>query len=117
MKIRHPGRVAALWTIALVAAAVMVFPFYWMLNTSLKPASEIFVSPPTFVSANWSLDAYRTIAGSAAAHLEPGGVVAVEIGESQKSQVEGVFIAAGYGLRDARRDLAGHDRVLVFGRD
>ena len=62
------------------------------------------------------LDAYRVIAGCAAAHLEPGGVVAVEIGASRKSQVEEVFIAAGYGCRDSRRDLAGHDRVLVFGR-
>jgi len=63
------------------------------------------------------LDAYRVIANGAGAHLEPGGVVAVEIGASQKSEVEGLFVAAGYGLRDARRDLAGHDRVLVFSRD
>lgn len=59
---------------------------------------------------------YRVIARCAAPHLEPGGMIAVEIGQSQKSQVKGVFIAAGYGLRDARRDLAGHDRVLVFDR-
>jgi len=49
------------WTVALIALTVVVFPFYWMLNTSLKPASEIFLSPPTFVSANWSLDAYATV--------------------------------------------------------
>jgi ABC-type glycerol-3-phosphate transport system permease component len=39
----------------------MMFPFYWMLNTSLKPASEVFASPPTFVSAQWSLDAYASL--------------------------------------------------------
>ena len=49
------------WTVALIALTVVVFPFYWMLNTSLKPASEIFLSPPTFASANWSLDAYATV--------------------------------------------------------
>ena len=49
------------WTVALAALVVVVFPFYWMLNTSLKPASEIFVSPPTFASASWSLDAYATV--------------------------------------------------------
>ena len=49
------------WTVTLIALMVVVFPFYWMLNTSLKPASEIFLSPPTFVSANWSLDAYATV--------------------------------------------------------
>ena len=50
-----------LWVIALVALAIVLFPFYWMINTSLKPASEVFASPPTFFSSHWSLDAYRTI--------------------------------------------------------
>jgi len=45
----------------LAALAVVVFPFYWMLNTSLKPAEEVFRSPPTFLSSQWSLEAYRTI--------------------------------------------------------
>jgi multiple sugar transport system permease protein len=49
------------WTIALLALLLVAFPFYWMVNTSLKPASEIFLSPPTFASANWSLDAYSTV--------------------------------------------------------
>jgi multiple sugar transport system permease protein len=51
----------AIWAAALAALAVVVFPFYWMLNTSFKPGSEVFLSPPTFVSAQWSLEAYRTI--------------------------------------------------------
>jgi ABC-type spermidine/putrescine transport system permease subunit II len=49
------------WLVTLVALVVVLFPFYWMLNTSFKPASEIFLSPPTFASANWSLDAYATV--------------------------------------------------------
>jgi len=49
------------WAIALAALAVVLFPFYWMVNTSLKPASEIFLSPPTFYSSQWSLDAYVTV--------------------------------------------------------
>jgi multiple sugar transport system permease protein len=49
------------WAVAIAALAIVVFPFYWMVNTSLKPASEIFVSPPTFASAQWSLDAYATV--------------------------------------------------------
>jgi len=60
------------------------------------------------------LDAYRTIARCARAHLEADGVIAVEIGAFQKPEVEGLFVAAGYGLQDARHDLAGRDRVLVF---
>jgi multiple sugar transport system permease protein len=52
---------AALYATILVAAIVTIFPFYWMLNTALKPHSEVFLSPPTFVSANWSLAAFSTL--------------------------------------------------------
>ena len=57
---RRAGQ-AILWVVALVALAVTLFPFYWMLNTSLKPTAEVFASPPTFVSAHWSFDAYASL--------------------------------------------------------
>jgi ABC-type glycerol-3-phosphate transport system permease component len=63
VKRAHGTRRALLWVIALIALAVTLFPFYWMLNTSLKPAPEVFASPPTFVSAHWSLDAYASLLG------------------------------------------------------
>jgi multiple sugar transport system permease protein len=56
-----PWSTALLWLAALAALAVTLFPFYWMLNTSLKAPVEVFASPPTFWSAHWSLDAYATI--------------------------------------------------------
>jgi len=52
---------SARWILVLAWLFLVVFPFYWMINTSLKPPSEIFLSPPTFVSSNWSLDAYVTV--------------------------------------------------------
>jgi multiple sugar transport system permease protein len=64
MKRARPGRQALLWVAALIALAITLFPFYWMLNTSLKPAPEVFASPPTFVSAHWSLDAYASLLAS-----------------------------------------------------
>lgn len=51
----------ARYLVILLILALTLFPFYWMLNTSFKPADEIFLSPPTFFSENWSLDAYRSI--------------------------------------------------------
>jgi len=51
----------AVWVALLAALAVVLFPLYWMLNTSLKPNAEIFQSPPSFISAHWSLDAYAEI--------------------------------------------------------
>jgi release factor glutamine methyltransferase len=62
------------------------------------------------------LDPYRVIAAEAAGFLEAQGKVAVEIGHTQKDEVAGIFAAAGYRLTDARRDLGGNDRVLVFER-
>ena len=60
------------------------------------------------------LDAYRTIAAESARHLEADGVVAVEIGSSQKADVTDIFLDAGFLMKTALRDLAGNDRVLLF---
>lgn len=49
------------WAVLLIALTIMLFPIYWMVNTALKPAAEVFQSPPTFFSANWSLDAFRSL--------------------------------------------------------
>lgn len=64
------------------------------------------------------LDAYRAIAGGAAQHLEPAGVVAVEIGHDQADSVPAVFAEQGFVLAHAAADLAGVARALMFaGRD
>jgi release factor glutamine methyltransferase len=62
------------------------------------------------------LDAYRTIASGTEQHLEAGGIVAVEIGSTQKKDVARLFGLAGFALIEARRDLAGNDRALAFKR-
>jgi release factor glutamine methyltransferase len=61
------------------------------------------------------LDAYRVIAKQAKAYLEAAGRLAVEIGHTQKEAVGPLFEAAGFRIVEARKDLAGRDRVLVFG--
>jgi release factor glutamine methyltransferase len=63
------------------------------------------------------LDAYRAIAAGAGPLLAPDGLLALEIGAGQHGPVAEVF--AGHGWRPAptsaaRRDLAGHIRVLAF---
>ncbi|MET0731432.1 MAG: carbohydrate ABC transporter permease [Casimicrobiaceae bacterium] len=96
MNRRAPGRTALLWAIALVAAAVMIFPFYWMLNTSLKPTPEVFASPPTFVSSQWSLDAYRTIFATRSIGRYFVNSVIVAVGATALSVV--LASLAAYGL-------------------
>lgn len=66
------------------------------------------------VAGDDGLDAYRLLAAQSGAHLATGGMVAVEIGYDQKESVTGLFVDQGYRLHKAGRDLAGHDRVLVF---
>jgi release factor glutamine methyltransferase len=60
------------------------------------------------------LDAYRAIAAKALDHLNPGGVVGVEIGYDQLMTVGGVFEARGFVVIDRIRDLGGNDRAIIF---
>ncbi|MBH0237359.1 peptide chain release factor N(5)-glutamine methyltransferase [Methylobrevis sp. L22] len=59
------------------------------------------------------LDAYRVIAAGAAARLVPGGVLALEIGWRQAVTVTEILADAGFAAITVRRDLAGHDRVVI----
>jgi multiple sugar transport system permease protein len=42
------------YLICIVLAVIFAGPFLWMLSSSLKPHAEIFTSPPTLVSPNFS---------------------------------------------------------------
>ncbi|KAA6205519.1 MAG: HemK family protein methyltransferase [Candidatus Tokpelaia sp.] len=60
------------------------------------------------------LDFYRALAAGAAAHLAPGGRLAVEAGFGQAADIIAVFQAAGFQHLATKRDLAGIDRALLF---
>lgn len=60
------------------------------------------------------LQPYRVIAAQAAGHLEQDGAVVVEIGNTQRLEVISIFENEGFRLLEARRDLGGNDRVLLF---
>jgi release factor glutamine methyltransferase len=62
------------------------------------------------------LDAYRAIASGAAAHLDAGGHVLVEIGAGQAEDVTAVFAENGFLLASRHGDLGGHVRCLGFRR-
>ena len=46
--IRRSWTNIALLGVALLLAALYLFPLYWMYVTSLKNGTEIFANPPTF---------------------------------------------------------------------
>ena len=60
------------------------------------------------------LSAYRMIASQAVKHLEPGGLIGLEIGFDQKQDVIKIFQSSGFKLLESRQDFGGNDRVLVF---
>jgi len=62
------------------------------------------------------LTAYRRILEGvrASALLAPGGLLLFEIGYDQADSVRDLARAAGFTDRGLKRDLAGHDRVLIF---
>ena len=62
------------------------------------------------------LDAYREIAAYSAGYLIDGGIVGLEIGYSQRDAVTSLFAEQGFKLIECARDLAGHDRALLFSR-
>lgn len=59
------------------------------------------------------LGAYRVIAQGAAAHLVPGGWLAVEIGPTQAAPVAALMTAGGLTVRGIAPDLDGRDRVVL----
>ena len=63
------------------------------------------------------LDPYRAIAAGATTHLEPEGLILLEIGAGQAEDVEAIFMAGGLRALSRHRDLGGHVRCLAFGLD
>jgi release factor glutamine methyltransferase len=63
---------------------------------------------------NDGLSAYRCLSSEAGGYLGANGVILVEIGAGQMDDVGRLFAARGLTLREARRDLAGHVRALMF---
>lgn len=66
------------------------------------------------VGGDDGLECYRAIAASAAPHLTPEGVVALEIGAGQAAGVTAIFEAQGFQLTKQANDLGGHIRCLAF---
>jgi putative chitobiose transport system permease protein len=59
---RRAAQTALWYVLLLLVAAVTVFPFLWMLLTSLKgPTDEIFSVPPQFLPGNPTLENYTNV--------------------------------------------------------
>ncbi|MBX3195400.1 MAG: carbohydrate ABC transporter permease [Microbacteriaceae bacterium] len=96
---RTPGQIVgsvlgALATLALVLFAI--FPQLWMLISSLRPATELFISPPTLFPSSFTLDWYiEAFAGSNAVRWFANSLI-VAVATSLISSAVGAL--AGYAL-------------------
>ena len=80
----------------------------WMLNhfeLGHEPAGALFADDE-------GLAVLRRLVAGAAGHLDPGGMLAVEIAPGQAQQVQEACGAAGLREITLRRDLAGRERVV-----
>ncbi len=106
----------------------------WLSNVSDK--FHIVVSNPPYISKNElddlsvevaahdpmlaldggddGLDAYRILAADIPKILLPGAITGVEIGWLQAEAVTDIFVKQGFLPITQHKDLAGHDRVLLF---
>lgn len=62
------------------------------------------------------LNAYGIIAARSLSFLAPDGILAVEIGYTQRQQVIAFFEASGFKLLNSMSDYGGRDRALAFTR-
>lgn len=47
-----------LTAIGIIIVGVYIFPLYWMVSTSVKPAAELFTSPPTWLPSRLDFSSY-----------------------------------------------------------
>ncbi|RYG23100.1 peptide chain release factor N(5)-glutamine methyltransferase [bacterium] len=72
-----------------------------------EPAGALFSGPT-------GLEFYGRLANEAPAHLEDGGLILLEVGHTQASEVRALFEGAGWKHETTRRDLSGVERVVGF---
>lgn len=59
--VHHLANRVMIYLLALTAVTVVGFPLFWMVISSFKPGSELYVSPPTFLPTDWTLKNYRDL--------------------------------------------------------
>ncbi len=85
-----------IWAGMLLFLALTVFPFYWMVNTSLKPQSEVFQSPPSFFPAHWTLAGYARVLATRAVGRYFWNSAVVSVGSTLLAMALSALAAYGF---------------------
>lgn len=79
----------------------------------LMPDIRLHEDPAALLAGKDGLDLVRRIIAAAPAHLASGGLIALEIGETQYPAAAELLAAHGFGDIRAVKDLAGTDRIAA----
>ena len=58
---RSRRETAILYAVVIIVIVILVFPLYWMFNTSLAPGTQLRRFPPVFIQPEPTLEAYQRI--------------------------------------------------------
>jgi len=85
-----------IWAGMLLFLALTIFPFYWMINTSLKPQSEVFQSPPSFFPTHWTLAGYTRVLATRAVGRYFWNSAVVSVGSTLLAMALSALAAYGF---------------------
>lgn len=101
-----------LYSLVLLICAFSVFPFLWMVSTSLKPPTEIYQYPPELVSSHLTTEGYRTILKSDSGSFNFMRWIANSLIVSVASTVFSIVVAAMGAYSLSRYRFAGRGGLM-----
>lgn len=102
-------RKVRLYGVLLALFGIMMFPFYTMFSSTIKPSSEVFSSPASVFPSDLSLDAYLSVWTQTDVLLWIGNSFLIALGTVVLTLL--LAIPAGYSC--ARNDFVGKRQFLL----
>lgn len=102
-------RKVRLYGVLLALLGIMMFPFYTMFSSTLKPESAIFSSPATLVPSDPTIEAYLAVWGQTDVLLWIANSFIISVG----TVVLTLFLAVPAAYSCARNDFVGKRQFLL----
>lgn len=112
MRTTGPGRVA-IYASALLLVAVCLFPFLWMVVSSVKELRELYTIPPTWIPEAPTLANYATVLFDSNIPRYFLNSVVISLGATALSLALAVFASYGFARFRFRGKAAAQSFVLV----
>ena len=112
MRASLSGRVAILGSAGLLAA-VCLFPFLWMVVSSLKELRELYTIPPTWIPESPTLSNHATVLFSSNIPRYFLNSVVIALGSTALSLAIAIFASYGFARFRFRGKVAAQSFVLV----